>query len=220
MASHYGKRRAAALGDGGAEYLRKRLEITQAAGRVFKSKGLHATNVNDIAGEANVDRATLYYYFGSKQEIFEEVVSAAVEVNTLRAEEILKEDAPAPAKLRTLIVSLMESYAANYPFLYVFIQENLTQLSKINPEWTGQMRQLNRRYEEAIIGIIRQGIDDGSLVAVGDPKTIAYGLLGMLGWTNRWFNPQESTSTAEEIGNTFAEVFLAGLAGDASRTQA
>lgn len=211
MASQYGKRRAAALDDGGREYLQKRQEITTAAGRVFKSKGLHATNVNDIAAEASVDRATLYYYFGSKQEIFEEVVSTAVEANAVQAEAIRAKDAPAPAKLRELIVSLMVSYAANYPFLYVFIQENLTQLGKTRPEWSHEMRQLNRRYEATIVGILTEGIADGSLASDGDPTTLAYGLLGMLGWTNRWFNPEESAQTAEQIGTTFADVFLSGL---------
>lgn len=211
MASQYKNRRTAALGEGGREYLQKRQEISQAAGRVFKRKGLSATNVNDIATAAEVDRATLYYYFGSKQEIFEEVVTAAVNDNAKGAEVIRLGPGTGPDKLRNLIVSLMVSYGANYPFLYVFIQENLTQLGKTRPEWSSAMRDLNRQYEESIIGIIRDGIADGSLAAVGDPKTIAYGLLGMLGWTNRWFNPEESLQSAEEIGNTFADIFLTGL---------
>ncbi|TFD62176.1 TetR/AcrR family transcriptional regulator [Cryobacterium suzukii] len=211
MASQYGKRRAAALDDGGTEYLQRRREISQAAGRVFKDKGLQATNVNDVAREAGIDRATLYYYFGSKEEIFEEVVSAAVEANTLRIEEVQSGAQSAPEKIRTVIVSLMTSYADNYPFLYVFIQENLSQIGDKHLEWSRQMRQLNRRYEVAIVGIIRDGMSDGTLNAAGDPKIIAYGLLGMLGWTNRWFNPHESGQTAEQIGNTFADVFLGGI---------
>jgi len=211
MASLYEKRRTLALGEGGREYLQKRQEISQAAGRVFKRKGLSATNVNDIATEAEVDRATLYYYFGSKQEIFEEVVTAAVTNNAKGAEVIRLGPGTGPDKLRNLIVSLMVSYAAHYPFLYVFIQENLTQLGKTRPEWSKAMRDLNHQYEASIIGIIQDGIADGTLSATGDAKTIAYGLLGMLGWTNRWFSPEDSSQSAEEIGNTFADVFLGGL---------
>jgi len=218
MASHYGKRRAAALDDGGHDYLLRRRDIMQAAGRVFKGKGLAATNVTDIAHEAGIDRATLYYYFGSKEEIFEEVVGNAVEANTIRAEALRAGDDPVPEKIRQLIVELMESYAEHYPFLYVFIQENLAQLGKIRPDWAQEMRQLNRRYEEALVGILTAGIADGSLTTSGDPKILAYGLLGMLGWTNRWFNPAESAQTATEIGTTFADSFLTGLARSAAPT--
>ena len=44
----------------------------------------------------------------------------SIQANVVRAETIRDSDASAPDKLRTLIESLMESYAAHYPFLYVF----------------------------------------------------------------------------------------------------
>lgn len=34
---------------------------------------------------------------------------------------------------------------------------------------------------------------------------------GVLGWTHRWCRPETSDITAEEIGNTYAELMLAGL---------
>jgi TetR/AcrR family transcriptional regulator, cholesterol catabolism regulator len=212
MPSHYSKRRAAALDDGGEEYQQRRSAIMDAAANVFKSKGFGSTNVSDIARGAGIDRATLYYYFGSKEEIFEEAVRSAVEQNAVRAEEIRKSDADAPTKLRTLIISLMESYAAHYPFLYVFIQENLTHVAgDRRQDWATQMRRLNRRYEDAIIGIVRDGIDERTMKVTGDPRIVAWGLLGMLGWTNRWFNPDESHESAHEIGVTFADMVLEGL---------
>lgn len=212
MTSQYGRRRSAAIDEGGADYLQKRKDISAAAGRVFKSKGLHATKVSDIAIAAEVDRATFYYYFASKEAVFEEVVDAAVEANAEQAVEIRRGPGTAPEKLRTLIVALMRSYADAYPYLYVFIQENLTQLGKSRPEWSERLRGLNHTYEDAVIGIIQDGIADGSLRTDDDPRTIAYGLLGMLGWTNRWFSPNRSHQSAEQIGNTFANIFLDGLA--------
>lgn len=40
---------------------------------------------------------------------------------------------------------------------------------------------------------------------------MAYGLLGMLAWTNRWFNPHDSPQSAQEIATTFSEIFLRGI---------
>jgi AcrR family transcriptional regulator len=204
-------RRRAAATDATPAYRQRRLEIIQAAALVFKSKGFRGTSLGDIAAAANTDRATLYYYIGGKAELFDEAVSGAVEANALNAEAIRNGPEPAPEKLRILIKSLMKSYADNYPLLYIFIQEHLGQVAPQRTEWSRRMRHLNRRYEDAIVGILRDGIDEGTIRPIGDPRIIAYGLLGMLGWTNRWFNPTDSIATYEEIGATFAAAFLDGV---------
>ncbi|PKN72465.1 MAG: TetR/AcrR family transcriptional regulator, partial [Deltaproteobacteria bacterium HGW-Deltaproteobacteria-10] len=47
--------------------------IKAAAKRVFAKWGLNKTTMEDIAGEAGKGKSTLYYYFKSKEEIFETV---------------------------------------------------------------------------------------------------------------------------------------------------
>ena len=39
----------------------------------------------------------------------------------------------------------------------------------------------------------------------------AYGIIGMVGWTNRWFNPNDSPLSAGEIGSAFSDILLGGL---------
>ena len=206
------RRRSAALDEGSAAYTERRREVIQAAGRVFKRKGYKATSLNDIARELGTDRATIYYYVSGKAELFDSAVSAAVEANALQAEETRSGSEPGPAKLRALITALMESYAANYPHLYVYVQEDLSQVEEERLAWAERMRRLNHRYEEALIGVIRDGMEDGSLRRVGDPRTVAYGLLGMLAWTNRWFRPGDYPIGAGEIAAVFASTVLDGLA--------
>lgn len=48
-------------------------EIKDAAKRVFRKWGLNKTTMEDIAHEAGKGKSTLYYYFKSKEEIFENV---------------------------------------------------------------------------------------------------------------------------------------------------
>ncbi len=211
LTSEIARRRKAALTEGASGYQERRQEIIEAAGRVFKRKGYRATNLTDIATEAGTDRATLYYYISGKAELFDEVVSEVVEANAVLAESVRESTQPAPEKLRAVIGALMASYAENFPYLYVFVQENLSHVAPERAEWSQRMRQLNHRYEDALIGILRDGIEEGTLIAAGDPQIMAYGLLGMLGWTNRWFNPHESNQSAQEIAATFSEIFLRGI---------
>ena len=212
--SGIGRRRKAAKDEGRTAYRERRAEITAAAATLFKREGFRGTSIGRIAEELDVDRATLYYYIGSKEELFDEVVTEAVRANVATAEAIRDGDGPVPEKLRTLVVALMESYAAHYPFLYVFIQENLSHVAPKRTAWSEEMRQLNKRYEDVVVEIITAGQADGTLRSVSEPWLLAYGLIGMVGWTNRWYDPERSPASAAEIGTAYADVLLDGMVTD------
>jgi TetR/AcrR family transcriptional regulator, cholesterol catabolism regulator len=211
MTSGIGKRRAAARDEGGAAYQERRTEIVRAAAEMFKRNGYRGTKLNDVAEAMNLDRASLYYYVGSKEELFHEVVGGAVEANADSAEGILGGPGAAPEKLRRLITGLMISYARTYPFLYVYIQENLGTVAPDRSDWAREMRRHNRRYENAVVAIVQSGIDEGTLRTETQAWVVAYGIIGMVAWSNRWFNPNESSVPAEEIGAAYAETLLRGL---------
>ena len=205
------RRRDAARTEGNPVYLQRRGELVAAAARVFKAKGLQGANLGDIAAEAGADRASLYYYVASKEELFHEVVREAVEANVVAATAIRDGDGSAAEKLRTLLVALMQSYADHYPMLYVFIQENLTHVPDEHSGWARDMRRANKTYEQIVIDLVQAGYDEGSLRPGAPAWVVAYGVMGMVGWTNRWFNPAESPVTAEQIGDWFADNLLLGL---------
>ncbi|UVS79585.1 TetR/AcrR family transcriptional regulator [Actinokineospora sp. UTMC 2448] len=52
----------------------KRLQILAAAARCFARKGFGQTRTADICAEAGMSSGNLFYYFGSKQDIFAAVV--------------------------------------------------------------------------------------------------------------------------------------------------
>lgn len=210
MTSGIGRRRAAARDEGSRAYRDRRAEIVEAAAAVFKTNGYRGTKLGDVAEALGLDRASLYYYIGGKEELFHEVVGGAVEANAATAEQILAGPEPAPEKIRRLIIGLMVSYAENYPFLYVYIQENLG-VSRDRSAWSREMRRHNKRYENAVVAIVQAGIDEGALRTETPAWVIAYGIIGMVAWSNRWFNPNESSVPAEEIGAAYAEALLAGL---------
>lgn len=211
MTSGIGRRRAAARDDGSEEYQQRRAEIVRAAAGIFKEHGFRATKLSDVAEALGMDRASLYYYVGGKEELFHEVVGGAVAANADAAEAIRQAPGTAPEKLQTLITGLMVSYAENYPFLYVYIQENLNTIAPDRSPWSREMRRHNKRYENAVVEIVQSGIDEGSLRADGTAWVIAYGIIGMVAWSNRWFDPNTSPVDAHTIGATYANVIVDGL---------
>jgi TetR/AcrR family transcriptional regulator, cholesterol catabolism regulator len=114
-------------------------------------------------------------------------------------------------KVHTLVTALMLSYEEHYPLLFVYMRENLSHVETGRTEWSSYMRSLNRRYEKAIIAIVQAGIEDKSIRATSSARVLAFGILGMVGWTNRWFVPDRSPESAEEIGKAYADLIVRGL---------
>ena len=77
--------------------------------------------------------------------------------------------------------------------------------------WARDMRAANREYEQIVIDLVQAGYDQGSLRPGAPAWVVAYGIMGMVGWTNRWFTPDESPVSAAQIGGWFADSLLQGL---------
>jgi TetR/AcrR family transcriptional regulator, cholesterol catabolism regulator len=209
--SSIGKRRSAAKEDSRASYQARRREIAEAAIRVFNRLGFQGASVSAVADELGIDRASLYYYVSSKEELFDELVRTVVERNLELAKRIEASPMSPRRKLRELITALMTSYGEHYPLFYIYIRENLSHVDDKRSDWSRDMRRLNKETVDAVIAIVEQGYADKSFRNVGSSRVVAYGVLGIVGWTHRWYRPGKSNVDAQEIGKTYAELILAGL---------
>jgi AcrR family transcriptional regulator len=208
--SEIAKRRAAAKSEASKHYIARRRELIKAAAAVFKEKGLAGTSLDEVGRVAGVDRASLYYYVGSKKELFEEVVLEAIVANVEMAERIRDgEDAPAD-KLHRLVEQLLVSYGEYYPHLFVFLQEDTAKLQTTHRRDGIDVVELHRRFDRAVIAIIQEGVEQGSFRADLPPRIAAYGIIGMVNWTHRWFNPDGPVG-ADEVGKAFAKLAIEGL---------
>jgi TetR/AcrR family transcriptional regulator, cholesterol catabolism regulator len=214
--SSIGSRRAAAAAAAAdsSAYQERRDAIRAAAGRVFHRKGFVATKLTDVAEEAGMDRASLYYYVGSKEQLFREIVSDAALANIEEAERIAASDLPVGEKLATLIESLMTSFERHYPYLYVLVQEDFQKLNRsgvADDEWRSVLREWNERYFNAVKTIVSTGLRSGQLASPLPPGIIANTLIGMVDSTHMWFQPNGMMDAAE-IAAGMAEMVLGGLA--------
>lgn len=214
MTSGIARRRSAAREESTAGYQKRRQEIAGAAVRVFNKRGFAGASISAVAAELGMDRATLYYYISSKEELFDEISRSVVEGNLEIARRIHSSRLEPRKKLRELIVALMTSYAESYPLGYIFVRENLSQVGEARAGWAKHMRRLNREIEGHVIAMIEEGCAAGSFRPIGSARTVAFGILGMLGWTHRWFHPSRTPESAEQIAKTYADMILGGLEAD------
>jgi Transcriptional regulator len=151
-------RRAARAAAGNSLYTDRKALILKAAATVFLRKGFLATKLSDIAEEAEMDRASLYYYAGSKQDLFEEIFAPPVRKNIKQARAIAEQDSSALDKLAKLLEMLMVSFEEKYPFFYIFVQEDLRKIMSIgdtkNDRWLDTGKALSKEYFSIMKGII------------------------------------------------------------------
>ena len=85
---------------------RTRRRILQAAIRLFARHGFHAVSVDQIVGQARVNKRMVYHYFGSKDALFEAALSEVYK----RIEEIEFHAVERGRSPREKLSRLLESY--------------------------------------------------------------------------------------------------------------
>ena len=208
--SNISRRRRSALNDGGAEYTAKRVELIRIAAKLFKEQGFKSTRLADIAEAAGLDRATLYYYVGSKEELFREAVEGVIDANIAEAERLSADDSlDWAARLKLIVERIMTSYEENYPFPYVYIQEQMHQVTVEEAPWAREIIRKTRHLESLVMTFIREGMKEGQLRDDMPVRLMANALFGMINWTHRWFKPGDLLG-ANDVSSAFWKIFLNG----------
>jgi AcrR family transcriptional regulator len=209
-ASGMAQRREAARADNSAEYQLKRQQLIAAAAEVFHRKGFGDTSLKDIAEAAGTDRATLYYYVTSKQELFVEVIRESLQDGVTAGERVLATDAAPAEQLRELLRASMRAYTQHYPYLYVYAQEDLSRLD-VRKDWQRELADLAHRSFEIIREVIVAGLADGSFTSTLSAGIIAQTLIGAIARSSIWYNPDHDVDP-EALGEGLAALLVGGIA--------
>jgi TetR/AcrR family transcriptional regulator, cholesterol catabolism regulator len=209
--SRIAQRRSAALLEGGPDYSAKRAELIRVAAEVFRAKGYAAATLNDVAAVFGTDRASLYYYVGSKEELFQACITDSVQTNIARSSEIAAMDIPPREKLERLIALIIHSQVEHYPYMYVYIQEDMRQVASQDALWAQEMVDQTHQLERHFLEVIAQGVADGSFRSDLSTTLIANSLFGMTQWTHRWFVPGKSKYSADDLIRSFSTILFQGI---------
>jgi TetR/AcrR family transcriptional regulator, cholesterol catabolism regulator len=201
-----GAGRARNAADADSSWSQKRLGILDASARLFASKGVDRTSMDDIGRACGLEKPSLYHYFPSKKAILTEVLSAGVDGLVSDAYAVIADGAADPLRqLERLLESHSRNFDRKLPHVKVFLLEERV---LDEPE---RQKYLDRRreYEHIVIGVIRDGQEQG-IFRAGDPTILAYGILGMFKWMVQWYDPNRRSS-AEEIGQTLVAAALGAI---------
>lgn len=209
-ASRIAMRRQAALAEGSPDYLAKRIELIRVAAVVFSEKGYNSATLNDVAARFGTDRASLYYYVGSKEELFQECIKGVLDDNLAAGQEIVKSAETPREKLTRLVRVVLASYEAHYPHMYLYIQEQMNRVASEAAPWALSMVGQTRRFEKLFLRLLEEGVKDGSFRSDLSTTLVANALFGMLNWTHRWYVPGRKYS-ADALADAFLAIFFEGI---------
>jgi AcrR family transcriptional regulator len=184
-----------------------RKEIVAAAAKVFRTKGYHAATVRDIAEEVGILKGSLYHHFESKEALLYLVVKEPIAEMFRRMNEIAAAPVNATEKLRRAILAHLEAFDRHYPHLFVYLRER----EAVKRRFREMIGFSPKEYERMWQRILREGVASGEFRTDLDIPVASYGLLGMLNWSYKWYDPQGRLKIAE-VADTFTALALSGLA--------
>lgn len=204
-------RRRTALLEGNVEYLARRAEIIATAATLFKERGYDGTSFNDISTFAGIERAALYYYFGSKEEIFREACKGTFDRNLADIETISSlPSLTASQKLGMVMERLMIYFEESYPYPYIYLQERASSLASNDDPWAKEMIARTRQVEGAYKALIEAAIRSDELRDDIPVTLAANAIFGMLNWTHQWYTP-DGKYKAKDISVAFRKIFFEGM---------
>jgi AcrR family transcriptional regulator len=133
--------------------------IIEAARRVFQKWGLKKSTMEDIAEEAGKGKSTLYYYFKSKEEIFDIVLRGETDRILANAKAAVEHEPETKEKLKKYIISTLTEMRKNanvYSIVRGEIKGNKLLIEKLKKE-------LIVREESFVRGLFRDGIRTNEL---------------------------------------------------------
>lgn len=179
--------------------------ILESAAQVIRQKGFHAASMADIAEAVQLQKASLYHHFSSKQDILLELLDRALEMVTDRMELVMAEKVPADEKLCLAMRSYLKTLSEQGDLVSVLLLEHRS----LDPDYQTRHIPHRDRFENMWRDLIQEGVNTGVFYVENIPMT-ARGLMGVMNWTITWYKPNGMLSI-DEIADHFANVFLNGI---------
>jgi AcrR family transcriptional regulator len=180
------------------------VEILKSAAAAFRRRGYHGASVDEIASALEMAKGNLYYYFRNKEDILYACHDYSLGVLLELMNRVREEATPADQKLRKLILA----------FVHLILDElqgtALTlEPQALSPPLLAAVIARRDEFDRGMRAIVQQGMDEGTFPH-GDPKMIAFAIMGAVNWISKWFDPA-GPMTSQQIGESFADYLVGQL---------
>jgi AcrR family transcriptional regulator len=129
-----------------------RENILKIAREIFSKYGFKKTTLDDIANAVRKGKSSLYYYFKSKEDLFQAVILKEVEILANSLEVVINRNTDPVEKLRDYILTKLTTFRSLANF-YHAIENDITAVEFIE--------KVKQKYEQDEIRIIKRILIEG-----------------------------------------------------------
>lgn len=172
--------------------------IVLVGARLFSQQGFHATSLQHIADVAKVNKASINYYFGSKDGLLFEIVTEVIEALLDLTKPIEDLDVSPAEKLRILVIGHVRWVLSN-----VELARTAGSAKKeLTPRYWRQYVERRHQYEQIFVKVLDEGIASGELHCNNSKITTLF-LLGYVNSVLQWYKPNGPLSAEEFISEVW-----------------
>lgn len=183
----------------------RRAELVALASRLFRERGYHGVGMRAIAEAADMQAASLYHHFRSKEELLLEAIFVVDRDMIVDQLPILDGPGTHRERLARLVRGHVRHIGANRDAWWVAARE----LRALSPERLDAVQVYRRRYQHRIAEHIAAGVRAGEFDCA-DPRLTTLAVLDMINGLNEWFDAA-GRLTIEEIADRYAELVIRQL---------
>ncbi|MDC1107087.1 TetR/AcrR family transcriptional regulator [Prolixibacteraceae bacterium] len=146
-----------------------RENILTIAQDIFSKYGYKKTTLDDIANAVRKGKSSLYYYFDSKEDIFQEVIKKEADILRQELSKVLRKDTDPEEKLRDYILTKITTYRQLANF-YNAIENDTAAVSFVESMKATYDQEEIRMMKRILLDGARRGrfaIQDFTLAAIG-----------------------------------------------------
>ncbi|PKL88986.1 MAG: hypothetical protein CVV23_07385 [Ignavibacteriae bacterium HGW-Ignavibacteriae-2] len=137
----------------------KKQQVINAAIKAIARYGFHKTTLEDIASQMGIKKNSLYYYFPSKEALFDEIIRGEAEVITTALKSISAKETTISKKM-TEIFKRLVYYSRERSSLYAISLETFLEIGEIIH---GSFNEIAESIVKIIEDILKDGVKQGIL---------------------------------------------------------
>jgi TetR/AcrR family transcriptional regulator, cholesterol catabolism regulator len=186
----------------------RRIELVEAAARVFATKGVGNTTMRDIADETGILAGSLYHHFQSKDALLEEVLRSVLNDLTEAYEAVKNKDLDPVAAVEELILTGLR-FVTDQPDVTSIVQNDYTYLHDVETfafvdEMTNQHRKIWRK-------VLERGVKEGAFRPDLDLDLTYRSMIAGIVAEVRWRRGKTRKPSAIALARQHSELYLRGL---------
>jgi AcrR family transcriptional regulator len=197
--------------NGGAVVEDRASQLVEIACRLFATRGYEGTSLRDIAEEARITKAALYYHFPNKEALYQHIVIEKMQALVDRVTAAVEQVSTATAKVRAFMLTSADIYVESP---HAWVAGSNAFWSGMGPDSRAATIKRRDQYERLLRGCIAEGVASGEFRDV-DAAIACRLLLSTMNQLWRWHNPKGRLSPREVI-EQYLDIILRGMKRDAA----